>query len=177
MPEPASFKRQAPRVCLHLIVLSALLSLPSCSVFSKGDFPRGNKTRNTSSVQSAAALEGDTLRGINRFRRSQGLPPVTQHPGLTAIARQHSAKMARTRKMSHRGFDDRYALARNRHGIDYLVENVQYSYGTELTGEGLTRLWAGSKGHRQNMLKPYRYVGIGINKEGTLIYSTMLIGE
>lgn len=166
------------RFWLRFIVILSTLLLSQCSLTREGRIPENTLGQSkTAPGQSRERLERETLRELNRFRQSQGLSAVTPHPGLRTIARQHSADMARTRKMSHRGFSGRHSIASKRYRIATLVENVQYSYGSEPTGAGLTRQWAGSPGHRKNMLSPYRFAGIGIEKEGTLIYSTLLIGE
>ena len=64
----------------------------------------------------------------------------------------------------HEGFGHRNNMAnkiiKHMHGF---AENVAYG---PTTGKAVVDLWKNSPGHRRNMLGPYKYIGIGIAKDG-----------
>ena len=94
-------------------------------------------------VQAAAAM-------ISRFRRENGLGPVTVDSELTRVAQAHSRTMANLNMMGHdvgTSFHERRRAIRAR----VVVENIDAGYYT--LAETFTR-WQNSPGHRANMLDP-----------------------
>ncbi|MFO1305052.1 MAG: CAP domain-containing protein [Burkholderiales bacterium] len=101
---------------------------------------------------------------VNEYRASHRLSPLTVDTTVAALAREHSAAMAKADKLSHDGFPSRV----KRSGLPMCVENVGWNYGTaERQFEG----WRTSPGHDRNMLDP-RVERIGIGTEAA--YVTMI---
>jgi uncharacterized protein YkwD len=80
---------------------------------------------------------------LNSFRRAHGLAALQRSSTLQAMARRHAQSMAARRTIDHAGF----FAERGRAGAR--AENV----AAGCVSEGCAvALWAGSSGHRQNML-------------------------
>ncbi|MBD3319337.1 hypothetical protein GF342_05510 [Candidatus Woesearchaeota archaeon] len=131
---------------------------------------------------------------INKERTSRGLTPLSYDGALQTIAEGHSEDMVNRNYFSHYSpegltFSDRYA--QRQYSCRVPVEDVAYTgaeniaiiplvstyelhSGTPLsynTLEGMAALvvdgWMKSKGHRENILKPYwsvQGIGIGVNE-------------
>jgi uncharacterized protein YkwD len=80
---------------------------------------------------------------LNSFRRAHGLPAVQRSGVLQAMAHRHAQSMAMRRTIDHSGF----YTGRGRAGAR--AENVAAGCASESCA---IALWAGSFGHRQNML-------------------------
>jgi uncharacterized protein YkwD len=80
---------------------------------------------------------------LNPFRRAHGLPVLHRNGALQAMAQRHASSMALRQTIDHSGF---YA-ERGKAGAR--AENVAAGCASESCA---IALWAGSSGHRQNML-------------------------
>lgn len=109
----------------------------------------------------------DALHNVERTKRN--LPPLERLESLDAIAQRHADDMARKRKMSHDGFIRRCEEIRILIDGSACSENVAWN---QQTPEQLMKSWMDSKGHRNNILGPYRYIGVGgANKYYCVIFS------
>jgi uncharacterized protein YkwD len=110
---------------------------------------------------------GENAATLNEFRGANGLKPLQQDAGLTAMAATHSADMARRETLDHGGFrETRGARA----------ENVAYGCADSPC---TIRQWIKSSGHRTNMLRAdvTKYgLGSAVSKSGRK-YWTLLVGE
>jgi uncharacterized protein YkwD len=106
----------------------------------------------------------DILIQTNKFRKSNSLAKLVMRNDLNEIARQHSIDMAKGRvRFGHTGFGERNAMARKKiKQMHAFAENVAYG---AITGKEVVDMWEHSAGHRQNLLGPYKYIGIGIAKD------------
>lgn len=82
---------------------------------------------------------------LNSFRRAHGLPVLHRNGALQAMAHRHAQSMAMRRTIDHSGF----YTERGRGGAR--AENVAAGCASENCA---IALWAGSPGHRENMLLP-----------------------
>jgi uncharacterized protein YkwD len=100
----------------------------------------------------------------NKVRKSNSLAKLVMRNDLNEIARQHSIDMAKGRvRFGHTGFGERNAMARKKiKQMHAFAENVAYG---AITGKEVVDMWEHSAGHRQNLLGPYKYIGIGIAKD------------
>jgi len=80
---------------------------------------------------------------LNSFRHAHGLPALQRSASLQAMARRHAQSMAIRRTIDHSGFYTERGKAGAR------AENVVAGCASESCA---IALWAGSFGHRQNML-------------------------
>jgi uncharacterized protein YkwD len=113
---------------------------------------------------------GETAASLNEFRQANGLKPLQQDAGLTAMAAAHSADMARRETLDHGGFREQRGPRGAR------AENV--AYGCNDTPCTIQQ-WIKSSGHRANMLRADvgRYgLGSAVSKSGRK-YWTLLVGE
>jgi uncharacterized protein YkwD len=79
---------------------------------------------------------------LNSFRHVHGLPALQRSGTLQAMAQRHASSMATRRTIDHSGF-----TGRSRAGAR--AENVAAGCASESCA---IALWAGSPGHRENML-------------------------
>ena len=113
---------------------------------------------------SAAAAPGDqtdpyaTRLGklINDYRAQHDVPPLVPDALLSGIAHEHAARMARDKRLSHDGFQERFAKARS----PRCVENVGWN---QRTPEAEFAGWRESPTHARNLLDPaITRMGIGL---------------
>ena len=124
------------------------------------------------------ALVNEVYDYTNLFRKSKGLGGLVLDEKLNVIAQQHSQNMADGKvSFGHRGFDNRYELAKKVHPeLGYIAENVAYG---PTTGKEVVKRWENSEGHRKNMLGKFSLIGIGVakSKDGTIYYTQIFCGE
>jgi hypothetical protein len=106
------------------------------------------------------------LEQLNESREQAGLAPLKVSPELVQAARQHSAAMARQRKLSHQLSGEPDLQERLRAvGAHFFRsgENVCFNTQADLIHDAFMH----SPPHRQNLLTPdYTSVGIGIVQQG-----------
>lgn len=92
---------------------------------------------------------------INGYRAEHGGKSLALDDSLSALAREHAFVMAKDGRLSHDGFQQRFAKARSPH----CVENVAASGTAQATFDA----WRGSPIHAHNLLDPdTSRMGIGI---------------
>jgi uncharacterized protein YkwD len=93
---------------------------------------------------------------VNQYRVSHGLPALIVDTTIAALAREHSAAMAKAGQLNHEDFPSRV----RRSGLAMCVENVGWDYRSP---EGQFDGWRASPGHNHNMLdRRVDRAGIGI---------------
>jgi uncharacterized protein YkwD len=93
---------------------------------------------------------------INDYRAQHDVPPLALDAPLSGLAREHAARMAEDKRLSHYGFEERFAKA----GSPRCVENVGWN---QRTPEAEFAGWRDSPTHAKNMLDPaITRMGIGI---------------
>jgi uncharacterized protein YkwD len=132
---------------------------------------------------SENSQEGRLLAEVNAYRAREGRGALVRNPHLERMARQHSEFMRQNRgrfslhgkNVSHVGFEERAILAKGAYDIGTLAENVAAARSVSMPG--LVRLWAGSKGHDDNLKASWTETGIGVveDQDGT-IFATQLFG-
>jgi len=110
------------------------------------------------------------LQQTNELRATNGLPPLRLNAALNDIAQDWSLQQARASRMSHRdGFHLLYPS-----GWSRAAENVAAGYSPS----AVVGAWAGSSGHRANLLAPHTDIGIGIAASSTgRLYYTQNFGR
>ncbi len=150
-----SAEKSALRAALKGILTLALLT---CSAFAQS---------------YDAAAEQHILDLANQSRAEAGLAPLKLDPGLTAAAREHSARMASTNQLSHDlpgepALPQRLA-ATSKLELSGEAENVGYAPTPDESQNGFMH----SQHHRSNLLDAdYNLAGIGVVHQGNLIYVT-----
>jgi uncharacterized protein YkwD len=93
---------------------------------------------------------------VNRYRAEHGARALSLAEALSALAREHAARMSRDGRLSHDGFQQRFAKARAPH----CVENVAASGTPQATFDA----WRDSPTHAHNLLDPQvSRMGIGVD--------------
>jgi len=93
---------------------------------------------------------------VNEYRVAHGLPAWVADATLAALAREHSAAMAKAGQLNHDDFPSRV----QRSGYAMCVENIGWNYRSP---DGQFDGWRASAGHDRNMLdRRVDRVGIGI---------------
>lgn len=121
-------------------------------------------------------LAEDILRHTNQFRKSRGLSPLEMKNDLNAIARKHSEDMASgRRRFGHSGLNERELKVKKFiKPYHCMAENVAYGASN---GKEAVSIWKNSRGHRENMLGNYKYIGIGTarNRRGVIYYTQIFV--
>jgi uncharacterized protein YkwD len=122
-------------------------------------------------------LELDTYNLVNKYRQSRNLPPLTIDPAISAQAKAHSEKMARTRNMTHDGFHERADSIAQTIVYRKAAENVAYNMGYGQPDLVAVQGWIESPGHQLNMTGQYDLTGIGIvqNSKGEYYFTQIFI--
>jgi uncharacterized protein YkwD len=116
---------------------------------------------------------------VNVYRAGEGLPRLSYHGGLAAIARQHSQAMAAGEvAFGHSGFEDRAHRATRHLVLADLGENL---LATQLSSNSVAWRavggWLKSATHRQVIEGCFTLSGVGVAVDDTgVIYLTQLFG-
>ena len=111
---------------------------------------------------SASTTESAFVAKINTARAAAGLPAVSVHADLVAVARRHSSAMAGQKALYHSGLTGICCFRS-------LAENV----GFGATVGAVHVAFMGSSGHRANILNPaMRHVGVGVVSSGGQLWVT-----
>ena len=93
---------------------------------------------------------------INDYRAQHDVPLLAPDASLAELAHAHAARMAADKRLSHYGFEERFAKA----GSPRCVENVGWN---QRTPEAEFAGWRDSPTHARNLLDPgITRMGIGI---------------
>ncbi|HKU86180.1 MAG TPA: CAP domain-containing protein [Casimicrobiaceae bacterium] len=115
----------------------------------------------TSHAAAAAPPDADPYAAqlgklINDYRAQHDVPPLALDAPLSELAHEHAARMAADKRLSHYGFEERFAKA----GSPRCVENVGWN---QRTPEAEFAGWRDSPTHAKNLLDPgITRMGIGI---------------
>lgn len=102
-------------------------------------------------------------RGVNEFRKLEGLEPLELHPIISEQAREHSIEMSETPdKISHSGFNDRIEDIKKEIPFRSAAENVAFNKNYDNPGAQVVEGWKSSPTHRKNMLGDFNQTGIGV---------------
>jgi uncharacterized protein YkwD len=105
------------------------------------------------------SAEQALLGELNRVRAANGVAPLRVDAQLEQAARAHSADMLRRDYFSHLGFASRIRSSGAR-GPSF-GENLAWGTGAAAAAAAIVRMWLGSPGHRENLLRPgFRRVGL-----------------
>jgi len=154
-------------VTFHLFACSRN-TVPADSV-SKSS-PVSKSTRD----EVSGNMNDQILYYTNKFRASNGLPPLKMEINCNLLAEKHSKDMASGKTgFGHDGFEERAAaIGKVLGGMSGAAENV--AYGT-LDAKGVVDGWIKSPGHRKNMLGNFNLIGVGYAQgKGRIIYFTQL---
>lgn len=154
------------------------LGLPAAEVAKpapqKQPIPAGKSVE----ADTLSRAETEVLRITNKERQDAGLGPLTINATLMKAARQHSANMARQRKMDH-VLDEKDPSDRLRE-LSYrgLAWGENIAYGMPTAADAM-RAWMDSEGHRANILnESYNEIGLGIvTDERGVPYYTQVFGR
>lgn len=104
-------------------------------------------------LAAADPLADAVLVAINHLRQQANLPVWVADEALATIAAAHSQAQAAQGRLSHGGFQQRFAQTRAR----WCVENLAAGHHN---GQAVVDAWRASPQHQQNLLDP------GVNRVG-----------
>lgn len=125
-----------------------------------------------------AGIEREILARVNRYRRSEGLPALSNDPRIAEIARGHSREMATGKTgFGHAGFRNRSQAVDRKIPYRRVAENVA-RHRRRATAEipaVAVKGWVGSWGHRRNIEGRYALTGVGaaLGRDGS-VYLTQI---
>src|SRR5690606_24232308 len=129
-------------------------------------------------------IEHEITRLNNELRGSSA--PLSYHAKLAYVSRDWSEQQASAGRISHTGFPQArgqlyVATFGTTDPVSIRAENVAYSSSRSTDAKAIAamfvNMWAGSSGHRRNMLGPYSLLGIGVVKKGNTFYATQIFGN
>jgi uncharacterized protein YkwD len=128
--------------------------------------------------QNDAALEREIHDLVNRYRREQGLKPLTLDARITEQARRHSVAMATGRvRVGHQGFQERIRLLREAMPVRRAAENAGMNQGYAAPARQMMDGWLDSPTHLTNIDGPYQATGIGVarNRLGKIYFTQIFV--
>ena len=152
------------------LVLTLVFALPGAGAADGGD-----------KAPKLSEEEKKILELTNEARAKEKLPPLAVNAALTLAARDHSANMAKQRRMAHE-LDGKTPADRARaagYPFARLGENVAFGAGPGGETDVIFKAWMDSKTHRDNVVsKEYQEIGIGrVTNEHGEIYFTQVFGR
>lgn len=128
--------------------------------------------------------EVKTFSGINAIRQQSGLPPLAPDAGLTNVARERSADMARLGYFSHNPPGGcNYVCIMDTQGVPhaYAGENIAWNtWDWSQTADVAVKMWRNSPPHMENILNcHYERFGAGVVKapDGKVYYTMIFEGN
>lgn len=123
-------------------------------------------------------VESEIVRLVNDMRRQK----LEQSFEASFVARRWSDDQASVAEISHDGFPDaRHQTLRQEFpgfSISFRAENVAMIYAPDAEARKVAKTfvknWYDSIGHRENMLGPYRTIGVGVTRRGGYVYGTQI---
>ena len=138
-----------------LIVCACIMATPGfAKIAPKPSIQRG--------IQECSVKEIELVKLTNQVRKKAGLKPLKISGPLVIVARKHSQRMARKKKLAHliKGKDFMYRLSRVGYTFKRAGENVGRS---KKASAHVVDLWMKSSAHRNNILNPeFKDIGVGI---------------
>ena len=131
-------------------------------------------------ASDVAAVEKSVHRQINQYRKKKGLPPLKLNGKISAIAREHSKRMADKKVgFGHSGSNSRYQKISKLIRWRGVAENVAYNMGFDNPGEKAVKGWIKSPGHNRNMVGKYQVTGIGVakNSKGEYYFTQLFVNQ
>jgi len=121
-----------------------------------------------------AALEARLYQEVNALRARRNLIPLERDPALDAVARAHSADMARRAYLSHVNPEGRNPVDRMRaanfEGFSLAAENVGQTSRPD-PGREILEGWLASPVHRKNLHAPsFNRTGVGVSRSSAGAY-------
>jgi uncharacterized protein YkwD len=142
---------------LFLLLASPFLAADNAKESAKEEIDKFEMTKN----------ERKLFDLVNKERAKADLPALHPHPLLFKAARDHSANMAKQRKMEHILDGKRPSQRVEDAGYDWgkVTENLITSDQSDVSLERIVKEWMDSKIHRDNILmKDVTETGLGIAK-------------
>lgn len=121
-------------------------------------------------------------RGVNEYRESLDLPPLSLNAHINQQAQIHSQNMAQQIvEFSHQGFHTRVdALASDGQIVySHAAENVAFNQGYDQPAQIAIAEWIESEGHHKNMVGDFNLTGIGVakNRAGEYYFTQIFIKD
>jgi hypothetical protein len=141
----------------------------SSAAFLAATITLGSAIFVASPAHALNSAESSFLSLTNRERTSRGIASLSIASDLTAVARQHSARMARDGKIYHNG-----SLGSDVDNWRKLGENV----GKGPTARAIHDAFMASSSHRAHILdRAYDQIGIGTVTKNDVIYVTEVFAD
>ncbi|WP_253274363.1 CAP domain-containing protein [Myxosarcina sp. GI1] len=125
-------------------------------------------------------LKQSILDGVNQYRSTKNLPPLSLNSAISQQAKTHSKNMAQGQvSFSHEGFKGRVQALSGKISYRRAAENLAYNSGYAKPAKQAVDGWIDSPSHRHNMLGNYNLTGIGIakNSQGEYYFTQIFILE
>ena len=137
----------------------------------------------TPGLKAQESSEGDlamaVYKQVNEVRQSRQLPPLVYNEELAVLAKTHTQSMIASGKLSHDGFSDRFAAAREKiPGLKALGENVAMNFPKEDVVADTVKNWMNSPVHRANILRENTLTGVAVVRAADgKYYFTQIFGK
>lgn len=181
---PERTKRQIPVTAQLFLASTVAIALIGCSITSSAEeYLDLDSSSNISAEQNDVeirALVQQVHRGVNQYRASLKLPPLSLNAQVNEQAEIHSQNMAQqVVKFSHHGFKTRVGALEGQITYRRAAENVAFNQGYEDPVQTAIAGWIKSEGHHQNMIGNFNLTGIGVakNRQGEYYFTQIFIKE
>ena len=136
-------------------------------VFSAGEVAPAEVCPGQAASELGAAEQANVMLCMTNYAREvNGLRPLTLSRQLGRAAEQKSSDIVNCDEFSHEACGRRFTFWDQRYG--YLkgcwkaAENIAWGTGTDGTVGAIFTAWLQSPEHHENILGPYREIGIGL---------------
>lgn len=174
-------RKRSPYLILAAVAIVALVFAAGASArgVSKGPRTQQSFSFSTDEIAPPAACPGQTQAGLsaeeqvavmlcmtNFARASHGMGPLKSNPKLARAAEQKSDDIIGCDEFSHEACGRPFQFWIQKYG--YLkgcwraAENIAWGTGTYATVGSIFTSWLESPEHHENILGPYREIGIGV---------------
>lgn len=137
------------------------------------DAPETDNPPESDGNTSESAYVNEVLKLVNKYRASNGLPPVSLDNAICSAAEIRAKEIVRS--FSHTRPDGRSCFSvLSDNGISYNGAGENIAYGQDTPDKVMTA-WMNSDGHRANILNgSFTKLGVGIYSSGGTIYWAQL---
>jgi len=160
-----------PTKSLCIMALIALLSF-SCS--NDLEIEEEVQTIALPNVPAPKDIEIEILELINQHRINLGLPTLSNHDTVKAVAYTHTDYMIEVDNVSHDNFFLRKNSLVENASATVVSENVAYAYSS---AESVVNAWLRSGAHRENIEGDFAYTDVSaeLNAEGKWYFTNIFI--
>ncbi|MEM6514958.1 MAG: CAP domain-containing protein [Bacteroidota bacterium] len=156
------------------LLIAALIAMFSFSCSNDLQTEEELQTIDLPQTPVAKDIEIEILELINQHRLEIGLPVLTNHNTVKAVAFTHTDYMIEVDNVSHDNFFLRKNSLVENASASIVSENVAYAYNS---AESVVNAWLASEGHRENIEGDFVYTDVSaeLNEDGKWYFTNIFM--